>query len=327
MSALDAAAAALPYSRPTSRRTGCERDEYPSSVGTETRWLVETGATAAGNGPGSLRTQRRKLSRLRRRAPAIQGSADRPRKRPVGQRVRHRRMRVAPRKARPFVPGRLVALDSRTRRGRAEATDMTTTDPLSLTEAKRLVPNADTILLRATRPADLQTPIWALLRLDDGNPAYLLESVEGGERLDRYSFLGVGPRRLLEVRGNAARIQDRPVSVPVYSPDLPVETVPATDPLAAIRAFVPRRRGGPTEGMPRFPGGAVGALAYDAVTSFEPTVPLPDRDPVGVPTAAFIETDLVLVFDHLPHTLSAIASLHTDAPHLEARYRIAETAI
>jgi anthranilate synthase component 1 len=204
---------------------------------------------------------------------------------------------------------------------------MTTADPISLAQAQRLAANADTILLRATRPADLETPIGAFLRLDDGGPAYLLESVEGGERLGRYSFLGVGPRRLLEVRGGTARIQTRPVTEPTYSPDLPIETVPADDPLAAIRAFLPRRRVQPTEGMPRFTGGAVGALAYDAVSAFEPTVPLPERDPVGVPTAAFIETDLVLVFDHLTHTLSAIASLHTDAPNLEGRYRIAEAAI
>jgi anthranilate synthase component 1 len=205
---------------------------------------------------------------------------------------------------------------------------MTTTDPLSLTEAKRLVGNADTLLLRATRPADLETPIGAFLRLDDGTtPAYLLESVEGGERLGRYSFLGVGPRRLLEVRDGIARTQTRPVTVEAYSPDLPFGTAPAPDPLEAIRSFVPRRQVRPTEGMPRFTGGAVGALAYDAVSAFEPTVPLPDRDPVGVPTAAFIETDLVLVFDHLTHTLSAIASLHTDAPDLEGRYRIAEQAI
>jgi anthranilate synthase component I len=204
---------------------------------------------------------------------------------------------------------------------------MTTADPISLAQAQRLAANADTILLRATRPADLETPIGAFLRLDDGNPAYLLESVEGGERLGRYSFLGVGPRRLLEVRDGVARIQTRPVTVPVYAPDLPIETIDVADPLAAIRAFVPRRRVQPTEGMPRFTGGAVGALAYDAVSSFEPTVPLPERDPVGVPAAAFIETDLVLVFDHLTHTLSAIASLHTDAPNLESRYRIAEEAI
>jgi anthranilate synthase component 1 len=205
---------------------------------------------------------------------------------------------------------------------------MTTTDPLSLTEAKRLSANADTLLLRATRPADLETPIGAFLRLDDGTtPAYLLESVEGGERLGRYSFLGIGPRRLLEVREGVARTQTRPVTVPAYSPDLPVDATEAADPLDAIRRFVPRRRVLPTDGMPRFTGGAVGALAYDAVSHFEPTVPLPERDPVDVPTAAFIETDLVLVFDHLTHTLSAIASLHTEAPDLEGRYRIAEEAI
>ena len=204
---------------------------------------------------------------------------------------------------------------------------MTTSDPISLTQAQRLSANADTILLRATRPADLETPIGAFLRLDDGGPAYLLESVEGGERLGRYSFLGVGPRRLLEVRDGVARVQTRPVTEPVYSADLPIETLDGADPLAAIRAFVPRRRVQPTEGMPRFTGGAVGALAYDAVSAFEPTVPLPERDPVGVPTAAFIETDLVLVFDHLTHTLSAIASLHTETPDLEGRYRIAEAAI
>jgi anthranilate synthase component I len=204
---------------------------------------------------------------------------------------------------------------------------MTTADPISLAQTKRLAANADTILLRATRPADLETPIGAFLRLDDGGPAYLLESVEGGERLGRYSFMGVGPRRLLEVRDGRASIQTRPVTVPTYAPDLPIETLEVRDPLDAIRAFVPRRRVQPTEGMPRFNGGAVGALAYDAVSIFEPRVPLPDRDPVGVPTAAFIETDLVLVFDHLTHTLSALASLHTEASDLEGRYRIAEEAI
>jgi anthranilate synthase component 1 len=205
---------------------------------------------------------------------------------------------------------------------------VSTTDPLSLTQAKRLAASADTLLLRATRSADLETPIGAFLRLDDGTtPAYLLESVEGGERLGRYSFLGIGPRKLLEIRDGIARIQDRPVTVDRYDPELPTRTVDAPDPLHALRSFVRRRRVQPTEGMPRFTGGAVGALAYDAVSIFEPSVPLPEADPVGVPTAAFIETDLVLVFDHLTHTLSAIASLHTETPDLEGRYRIAEEAI
>lgn len=202
------------------------------------------------------------------------------------------------------------------------------TDPLSLAEARRLAATADTILLRATRTADLETPIGAFLRLDDGvTPAYLLESVEGGERLGRYSFLGVGPRRLLEVRDGEARTTTREVGVADYAPDLPVTTSPVPDPLAAMRAFVPRRRVAPVDGMPRFTGGAVGALSYDAVTAFEPSVPRPGRDPVGVPLASFIETDLVIVFDHLTHQLSAIASLHTETPDLESRYRIAERAV
>jgi anthranilate synthase component 1 len=117
------------------------------------------------------------------------------------------------------------------------------------------------------------------------------------------------------------------VSVDGFAPDLPTETAPATDPLNALRSFLPKRRILPTEGMPRFPGGAVGALSYDAVSIFEPTVPLPGRDPIGVPTAAFQECDLILVFDHLTHTLSAVASLHTEAPDLEGRYAIAERAV
>jgi anthranilate synthase component 1 len=202
------------------------------------------------------------------------------------------------------------------------------TDPLSLGETKRLAGTADTILLRATRTADLETPIGAFLRLDDGvTPAYLLESVEGGERLGRYSFLGVGPRRLLEVRDGEARTTTREVGVTDYAPDLPVTATPVPDPLTALRAFVPRRRVLPVDGMPRFTGGAVGALAYDAVSAFEPSVPRPDRDPVDVPLASYIETDLVIVFDHLTHQLSAVASLHTDAPDLEGRYRIAERAV
>jgi anthranilate synthase component 1 len=204
---------------------------------------------------------------------------------------------------------------------------MAMTDPLSLKEVRQLAGGADTILLTATRNADLETPIGAFMRFDDGGPAFLLESVEGGERLGRYSFLGVGPRRLLTVRGDQATIQSRPVGVLDFAPDLPVETFAVRDPLEALRHFLPKRRIAPNTNIPRFPGGAVGALGYDAVSSFEPTVPLPARDPIGTPVAAFQETDLVVVFDHLTHTLSAVASLHTEAPDLEGRYRIAERAI
>jgi len=199
-------------------------------------------------------------------------------------------------------------------------------EPLSLGQASRLAADYDTVLLRATRDADLETAIGAFLALDDGTPAYLLESVEGGERLGRYSFLGILPRRLLEVRDGKAITRSRPVGVE-HSTELAGEVTPATDPLAALRRFMPRRRVAPLPDMPRFTGGAVGMLAYDSVSTFEPRVPLPETDPVGVPLAAFMETDLVLVLDQLTHTLSAIAALHTDAPDFEGRYRVAERAV
>ncbi len=158
---------------------------------------------------------------------------------------------------------------------------MSVTNPLSLSEVRRLASSAEAVLLRAGRDADLETPIGAFLRIDDGDPAYLLESVEGGERLGRYSFFGVGPRRMLTVADGSSRIQSRPVEETRWDASLPVETLDVGDPLEALRAFVPRRRVEPVAGMPRFIGGAVGALAYDAASVFEPTVPLPDADPVG----------------------------------------------
>src|SRR3954469_24635831 len=201
-----------------------------------------------------------------------------------------------------------------------------TEEPLSRGEAGRLAADYDTVLLRATREADLETPIGAFLALDDGTPAYLLESVEGGERLGRYSFLGILPRRLLEVRDGKAITRTRPVGLE-HATELVGEVQPANDPLEALRRFMPRRRVTPLPDMPRFTGGAVGILSYDSVSSFEPHVPLPTLDPVGAPLAAFLETDLVIVFDHLTHTLSAIAALHSDAPDFDARYRIAERAV
>ena len=162
---------------------------------------------------------------------------------------------------------------------------MSTQHPLSLGEVKRLAGSADTIRLRAVRDADLETPIGAFLRLDDGmTPAYLLESVEGGERLGRYSFLGVGPRRLLEVRDGGRASRTRPVGVIEYTPDLPVTDLPAGDPLAALRAFVPRRTRSRPTGCRASPA-ARWAPSPTTPSRLRAAVPLPDarsrRRPAG----------------------------------------------
>ena len=188
-------------------------------------------------------------------------------------------MRVAPRKARPFVPEDEGSFDS------AEQTQWPTLteQPISLAQAKRLAADYDTVLLRATRDADLETPIGAFLALDDGTPAYLLESVEGGERLGRYSFLGILPRRLLEVRDGKAITRSRPVGVE-HATELDGRDDAghgsARGP-APLHAAAHASRRCPTCRASLAARSA--SLAYDAVSAFEPTVPLPPADPVGDP--------------------------------------------
>ena len=193
---------------------------------------------------------------------------------------------------------------------------MSTADPISLAQAKRLAANADTILLRATRPADLETPIGAFLRLDDGGPAYLLESVEGGERLGRYSFLGVGPRRLLEVRDGLARIQTRPVTVPTYAPDLPVETVDGRrsagrDP--RLRAAPPRPADRGHAALHRRRGRAPSPTTRSPASSRPSRCP--ERDPVGVPTGRLHrDRPRARLRPPDPHAVGDRLAAHRDAP-------------
>ncbi len=139
--------------------------------------------------------------------------------------------------------------------------------------------------------ADLETPVSAYLKLARGRYGFLLESVEGGERIARYSFAGTEPYLVLRVRGGVAEYRWR---------DGRVERRACADPLSAVRAELERRPIVPVPGLPRFAGGAVGYLAYEAAARFEPAVPIPATDPLGLPEAIFCFHDTLLIFDH-PH--------------------------
>ena len=203
------------------------------------------------------------------------------------------------------------------------------TDPLSLTETKRLAGTADTILLRATRTADLETPIGAFLRLDDGVDARLPARVGRGRRAPR-SLQLPGHRPAAAARGpdGVAHTTSRPVGVTDYAPDLPGHRAAETpDPLDRAARVRPARRVVPVEGMPRFTGGAVGALAYDAIATFEPSVPLPERTrsasrwPASSrPTSSSSSTTSRTSCPRSPRSTPR-------RPDLEGRYRIAERAI
>ena len=166
-------------------------------------------------------------------------------------------------------------------------------------------------------PADLETPVSAYLKVARGEHSFLLESVEGGERLARYSFIGTEPYRVLK-------------SGPYDDPSQ------GSDPLLEIEAELARYRlshpkaTDPRSALPRFTGGAVGFLAYEVVRHFEPRVPTNVPDPQGLPEALFMFVDALLVFDHLQHTIKVVAHCRLDgdvqASYRQACWRIDELA-
>ncbi len=166
-------------------------------------------------------------------------------------------------------------------------------------------------------PADLETPVSAFLKVARGEHSFLLESVEGGERLARYSFIGTEPYRVLRCG---------PYDDPAEGSD-PLKEVEAE--LSRYRLSHPIARE-PRSALPRFTGGAVGFLAYDVVRHFEPRVPVAKPDPQGLPEALFMFVDALLVFDHLQHTIKVVAHCRLDgdvqASYRQACWRIDELA-
>ena len=157
--------------------------------------------------------------------------------------------------------------------------------------------------------ADLDTPVSAYLKLARGRYGYLLESVEGGERLARYSFVGTDPYLALTVAGGVAT--HRWLSGPRAGT---VERAPCADPLEAVRAELERRPLAPLPpGMPRFRGGAVGYLSYEVAARYEPTVGVPQNDPLGLPESVFLFSDTLLIFDHARYTARLLTYADTEA--------------
>ena len=140
--------------------------------------------------------------------------------------------------------------------------------------------------------ADLETPVSAYLKIARGPHSFLLESVESGERQARYSFIGTEPYRLLKTGPGT---EAGPID-----PLLPIEQE-----LASHKAIT-------VEGLPRFLGGAIGYLAYECVSYFEPRVPPAKEDPLGLPESVFMFMDTLLVFDHLHHKIRIVSHVHLD---------------
>jgi anthranilate synthase component I len=163
--------------------------------------------------------------------------------------------------------------------------------------------------------ADLETPISVYMKLRGGGPSFLLESVEGGERIARYSFIGVQPRAQYILRDGQVEIKELDgIRTIQYS----------GDPTYFLQEEMSRYKFSPQAGVPRFIGGLVGYLGYESVRFFEPTLksrmdrastsplaPLPNGDDVSarVPDGIYLLADTVIAFDHARRSLSLIANI------------------
>jgi len=149
--------------------------------------------------------------------------------------------------------------------------------------------------------ADMDTPVSAFKKLDDGRFSFLLESIEGGEKWGRYSFLGSSPSLIVRSKGNRVETIENGV----------MTTVTVDDPLACIRDLLARFSPVEVEGLPRFFGGAVGYLGYDMVRHFEH---LPTDKPalIGAYDSYFLVTDTIVIFDNMHQKIKVVSNAHLD---------------
>jgi anthranilate synthase component 1 len=158
--------------------------------------------------------------------------------------------------------------------------------------------------------ADLLTPVSAFMRVDTGGRSFLLESVQGGEKWARYSFLGANPSVIIWTGGGKGYVE-KDGEVMEYALD--------GDPLDFLKGVMARYRPVEVEGLPRFSGGAVGYIGYDVVSFFE-DIPRSDKPGHGCPDLLFMLTDTVLVFDNVAQKVKVVANAHVGPSGPEAAY-------
>jgi anthranilate synthase component 1 len=166
--------------------------------------------------------------------------------------------------------------------------------------------------------ADSETPLSLLTKLREDGPAFLLESAEQSDLVGRYSFVGSGARAVVTARNQSVTIQKA---------DGTSEAREVSDPLAELERIMANYQCRPHPELPGFTGGAVGYLGYEAISSFEPSVPKAAKDDLGLPEMMFLIADTVVAFDHRNRRMKVVASAFTgelgvDAARNEAVARI-----
>lgn len=170
--------------------------------------------------------------------------------------------------------------------------------------------------------ADYETPVSVYSKLKaDNESAFLLESIEGGANLNRFSFIGCNPRKTIRATlGGMTSIKSR---------DGSEKMVPTPeDPLTLLQAEMEQYKPVELPDMPRFIGGAVGYLGYEYIHCVESTVPVASKDPLGMPVAHFLISDTLVIFDRARQTLRLLVNTHLDeADSVEDAYASARQAL
>ena len=177
-------------------------------------------------------------------------------------------------------------------------------------EFKRRTAQGNLITVYSEVFADLETPVSALLKLRRGRHNFLLESVEGGSQIGRYSFLGRDPSLVFRAKGRSVRI----------SRGADVTEIESERPLDELRKLLADVRPVHDPELPPFTGGAVGYIGYDVVRQFE-RIPDKNSDDLGVPDILFVFTDTIVAFDNVSHKLTVMVNVRArDGDNLDLLY-------
>ncbi|MBI2885310.1 MAG: anthranilate synthase component I [Candidatus Omnitrophica bacterium] len=192
----------------------------------------------------------------------------------------------------------------------------------SLAECSRLARRASVVPVWGEIPDDVDTPVSAWLKLDDGRDSFLLESVAGGEHVARYSFVGSRPHLVFESRGSDVTLRERAADGRIS-----VRTFRARpDALSELQRLMKRFRAAPVPGLPRFFGGLVGYAGYNTVRLLE-RLPAHRNDPLAAPDLMFMLADTLAIFDHAQHKIILVANAVPGESSVAAAYRQAVSRI
>jgi anthranilate synthase component 1 len=181
----------------------------------------------------------------------------------------------------------------------------------TLAEFQELATQGNLIPVTRRLLADFETPLSAYRKIRGQGESFLFESVEGGEHLGRYSFVGCNPRAVIRQRHDRIEVLENGKVVGQFTAggQANSEGAPVVrDGLQIVESVLKKFRPVSQPGLPRFTGGAVGYIGYEFIHDVEPVVPRPSDDALRTPTLYFLVADQLLIFDRVNQTITVLVN-------------------